>query len=984
MLGLRDQRRANRNPTLQSSWTSVVVDDAIPSNTFSSPSHAMISALEATGLDHIIPAKYKNKVDYSFVSPRSHKVSRLTSRHPRLYPRPPRYQLQMVLAQYLRFLHQKEGFGELLAEPSDGPHEDLQANIDRRMLAVFTDEAMQFLNSKGYDASDVVSWARILTSKSSDEAASLLMAYSSQTGHHGTARRVVPIFIFLFLLRREQVTSQALKLFIIHAWDRLQNQGEYRPPKRWGVEAGPETLVTVDKKFQDLVHTQASPYPHMSEPTIIVMVIRLLRHARKIYPVSLQSISAMFTTYVTGNHSGRTVLNGTQMDEKTSARLSFVYNRVLHLLAIPSVQNPYRSVPYHQRAQFNVIRKMNEFEPALTINREGYRAVILVQLAHRKTVREREWAHMKARSWPPWKEEKVAIDAETGVELGISRANETLTRLQESGYAAQQWEVAAKILTGWDTDQSPTIQTRAIFYSSRNLRRIRRAGQLNKDKTVLHSDIWAARICATRTLDEAWACFLMYKDSKAPTSLKVYNAMFEKIVFDRRRRRKEEDMTASVKAVSPAISFSRADSGDGKEVSPPPTDPRDWIYVRSPPPSVDSFFKTMIGDGVRPSEHCLEFLLTHAGSIADGLKYIQSSTLSKETIRILSGWQKPEDHEIKMELMSLPDYLFASYIRFLCRFATSRNKFNKRVFPIHPLVQAYRLLQICNRSYRPAWYPVLSVLARPKIGLTEGAIEDRIDYQGISAWKSMLEILDRMKELDLELDFQGFQMLCLGFEKATIASHKVLAEMRRPIPLLSRNNIIWQPTDSTQLRAWEQNRSDAEDVIHNGPRTLKALFKRFVNGQYSEHPEEDEIAQMTVSDIMKTECLLPRLLAIPAPAELHAFIRALGLNKEYHSMLELVHWMVDHALDLRAVANELSNGSLMMRRCLIAIRAFLEGRWSAHSIADDMEKSFEVECAPDDVIQETFAAIDSVEEWGGLPSIEEAELYSQSGDYRAH
>jgi hypothetical protein len=52
-----------------------------------------------------------------------------------------------------------------------------------------------------------------------------------------------------------------------------------------------------------------------------------------------------------------------------------LYNRALSLLSIPSSLHPFHSSAYHQRAQFNLLRRMTEFEPALTINREGYRAI---------------------------------------------------------------------------------------------------------------------------------------------------------------------------------------------------------------------------------------------------------------------------------------------------------------------------------------------------------------------------------------------------------------------------------------------------------------------------------------------------------------------------------------------------------------------------------------------------------------------------------
>ena len=63
--------------------------------------------------------------------------------------------------------------------------------------------------------------------------------------------------------------------------------------------------------------------------------------------------------------------------------------------------------------------------------------------------------------------------------------------------------------------------------------------------------IWAARIQATRTIDEAWANFLNFKDemnagSPPSGSCEVYHSMFEKLVFEQRRLRavKQEKVRA--------------------------------------------------------------------------------------------------------------------------------------------------------------------------------------------------------------------------------------------------------------------------------------------------------------------------------------------------------------------------------------------------------------------------------------------------------
>ncbi|MCJ1410092.1 hypothetical protein MMC19_004177 [Ptychographa xylographoides] len=731
----------------------------------------------------------------------------------------------------------------------------------------------------------------------------------------------------------------------------------------------------------------------MSEPTIVVMVIRLLRHARKHWPAALGNISSMFITHVRGNETIDTTDKFVKMPERTSARLSLLYNRILTLLALPSSQHPYRAIPYHQRAQFNVISKMNDFEPPLAINVEGYRAVVVVQLAHRKTLKEREWAKMKAVSWPPWKEEKLGIDADIGVDSGISRADETLSRLKEGGYASRPWQSAAKILSGWDTDQSPTIQTRAIFQESVKSRHVRclEAKFINSEAD---SDVWAARIRSTRTLNESWACFVAYKDRNLSASIAVYYAMIEKLVFDTKRNRKEsQGHSSQLLGQSTNISLPEW-SGDSKEVSADPKDPRDTIYVRTPPPSLDDFFQTMIADGLVPSGRCLSFLISHAGTKSVGVKYLTSSNLPPGTISTLLGRGIPKSQDIHDLLKTLPEYMFASYIRFLCRFGSStlvqdtRNSRNRestkerRDLEGNTLLLAFRLMYVLKPTYRPAWYSLLSALIRPRVKIREGTFGTNGHVEDMATWYATLRIIDQMKEIDLELDFEGFQKICIGFEKAFAASQQILAGLHQPLITEGDTSTLGHVAVNKTLDGWERNRLDAEEIISNGTTKLTSIFKRLVAGYNSVDKSGNRWNAKAAADLKRfsrteQEILLPKLLEVPSPAELHAFIRALGLSRDHDNLLALAQWMAHFSPELKAVADELRNGSTLMRRCLIAMRVFLEGHWQYFTSADGLDDDQGMQRAPEIVIEKVFRIIKEVEGWGGLPTDEEVETYCQ-------
>ena len=234
---------------------------------------------------------------------------------------------------------------------------------------------------------------------------------------------------------------------IVHAWDRLEG----RMVSRSMQASTPSNTSTSQQKC--LQSSSASHRP-ISEHTIVVMVIRFLRHARNVLPEACVSITAMLTKHVNGQRSGSPTAS---RKPPPIARLTFLYNSMLSLLALPSSVSPFLSTSAQQRAQYNILRTMNEFDPPLAIDREGYRAVIRVQIANKKTSQERDWAYLKARSWPPWKEDKDGNDVEKGPEYGMSQASQVMKQLEEAGYAVHPWELSADILAGWDTDRSPYV-----------------------------------------------------------------------------------------------------------------------------------------------------------------------------------------------------------------------------------------------------------------------------------------------------------------------------------------------------------------------------------------------------------------------------------------------------------------------------------------------------------------------------------------------
>ena len=970
---------------------------------FGTPSEILIAALGTIGQQYVKPEVFSKKKDLSHWAPISvgehGKHGIRSARKHSLSLRDPKATTRLVLAQYIQNLH------PLVNSP--GQNSGLlsqRTELDSILLQIFNDETSKVLQAKGWHVSDLMSWTWILTAESSERAATRLMMLASPPA--GTSSTVVPTFVFLLLLRRKDMTIRALRLLIIHAWNCLQ--GRPSAGAGWVNKSDHELEnAAIPRSWSEGMRidsaTRSLSYLQMSETTVMTMLVRLLRHCRKLWPVAFVSIATMLTKHVAGISSGTKALPAPAIPEQTFARLTFLYNRALSLLSIPSSMNPLQSVAYHQRAQFTILRRMNEFEPALAVDREGYRAVTRVQLAHGKTLREREWADMKAKSWPPWKEEKLGLDVNKGPEYGISRAGETIYRLKEGGYAPQDWESAATILAGWDTDRSPTIQTRSQFQKPLLPRRVMSFKTANRPER--DRDVWAARIKATRTLDEGWVCFLAYMDQRDNPSQAPYYAMFERLVFEAKRRR-QSDTNANT-------DFATGDSntlpGDGKEVCLKPEDPRVSIYVRTPLPSIEGFFDDMIKDKVLPSGRFLGFLLSHAGSFRAGMKYLRSSSLPPRIFNALLNLDLNADSGTRAELESVPDQLFAAFIRFLSRFApTSSSKSidpvdnlttsstyrghsrisrtRPRASPMNPLLHAFRLMACRKPYYRPPWNSLLSALARAGTIVDSGSTVGEQSVQDIWAWNILCDLLHQMREIGLDLDLQGFQIVCVALEKAVLASESLIQASKKPVVSPVQESGAYESTEFPMLENHTRVRLDAEQVLLHGLPHVKKIFKDLVEpdvvqGDSASSDSSEVSSWVQDHGTLAPSALLPRLLEVPVPSQLHAFIRVLGLRADYSGLLDLMQWMSRFAPELRAAADEAANGASMTRRCVVAMRVFLERCWSDGAENGSKELKGNHEGGPEEVIEKVYEIIEGNEQWGGWPSDEEVEKYCRRGRF---
>lgn len=749
------------------------------------------------------------------------------------------------------------------------------------------------------------------------------------------------------LAARMLVTGPAPPLFVYRQY---LNRAHVRP----------EALRLVLRRLSASYKTdyQSSHHEH-----VFFLFERLLYHCRRVWPRAIESLAVFLTQHLRLSDAANACIRHADMPTLDISRLTVQYNHALQLVAKPSHISPFKNAVHQEAAQAVILNHMADHDPPLVINREGYRAVARVQLAAKKSESEQEWARLKSPSWPPWKEDRTGMDAHIGLEYGISRAHHVLIRMQEAGYPLQDWEKAVMVYAGWDTDGSPTIQTRAFLT------------HLSDRATI---NLWVARIRTTRTAQQAWACFLAYQDENLPPNRYIYHAMFEILIQERKR------LSLGPENIGHEVDDDIVDSiypGDTKEVGSPPSSAHQLTYVRAEMPSIQRLFDHMREDGKSPYDGTLAMLLDSAESLAEGLAFLETGGQkhSLAVAALLNGASADE------ALQALPNCLFTAYVNLLCRFPHTvlqesiklQWRYGDQIkcnFDLRqPLARALHLLVHHKRPYRPAWNCIFKALAR-KTAPSLASSWRSIYLKGQESLKFESELYDKlfafnlarqvdatMWDHDIALDVDAVLNLCIIGEHAASTSHTVFrhfgTQSENPNPVTAR--LI----------------AHANEVFEKGPEYLREKFWTLVEGTEDAKALEDQ-NKVEVSGIV-----LPRLFVVPRPALLHAYIRALGLFRDFAGLEELVKWMVAFQVELAERRSLDRRGDIMMRKALTALRIFLEGRWDGDWGSSRPTRTYEEvpSVAPSEQIDGIASLVDSVEDWGGWPSDDEVEMYIEIG-----
>ncbi|KAJ5493138.1 hypothetical protein N7539_001884 [Penicillium diatomitis] len=860
--------------------------------------------------------------------------------------------LQTMLGNYIRQVD------PLL--PSEREGEGSINELNMALNDVFGHDAVKYLDSRGYDIGDVVAWAWIMKSKDAEQAISRLFIYSTQCSlgtNHPTPP--APPFIILYLLKQKHVTARSLRLLLIYALHLVS--GRPLPMQINNTKIAEDYAISSLEEFS----------PQIDLSTGMLLFIRLVHHSRRVWPHAMPTIASAFSRFMMATDIARPEALG--LDKCNADRLKTKnFNIFLHILCLPAKIQPFQSVTYQQQAQFELLRAMANHKPVLPLTRKGYRAVATVQLAHKKTPDERQSAVLKAPSWPPWKEARLGIDKLRGNEGMYSRTMNVLAQMREAGYSRKLWEDVCSILAGWDTDQSPTIQTRSFMPWSKSLGR---ASHTNPD----HPAIWTARIRATRTVREAWACFLSYQDRNLPLNKGVYTAMAEKLINRQsaiQRRFDESD---------------HALPGDGREVYAEPASARDLIYVHTEPPALQDFLEQMIGQGISIPSHLLALLLQTTPDFRAGLQYLSASDLPKEQVEVLTTiLGHPSNYEeAKAPLRAISDDVFGAFVGFLCRSSSSvicagPKSVDPARLPILAVCSQWHLprskltdFEIRSRQKcHPAalWHAVQLAKARLVpctvcwthiLGALHKAgdryVKEHRAWRRILAWHEALLALKWMKERDTGLSLDGFYALCKVFNGAVYAGLKHPDEAGQAftiIQTISHSDGYYDTTGHDQFDA----------MIENGLLVLKSEFDSLVLpfSATSKLAEQSIFAEMDAAD---SQLRVPTILHIPSFAVLHRFVRVLGAVGDDEGVLHLLQWMSRSASSLNAAADERLNGDRMRRLTLTAIRLILQGMNTDHlKIGHASSNTVKVQEAHD-IIRQTAGW-----DW---PSDEEVEDYYQ-------
>ena len=808
---------------------------------------------------------------------------------------------------------------------------------DRAFNRVYSPRNIKWLSVRQWNFTDVFSWEWVLTASDGERAAfrlqSLQRSLTSRSGYSN-----IPQFLLLLLLRRQDISALGLRALLRYTWHYME---ELQYTRQSNSKSFKKSLSIPNPK-DDVVGMHGFMF--------MIVVIRLIRAAQRVWPAALVNIAYLFSRYMDGVHFESR--SDSLRSKHIRVDLTMRYNKILKLLAIPTSLYPVMSSVFQRQAQFVVLDRMTKFDISLPVTHEGFQAAAWAQLSSRKTERESKWAALKAPSWPPWKEEKLGIDADVGPEYGEGPVIEILRQAKAAGHAPDVTDDTSSILSGWDVDGSPTIQARQVVSNTK----MRKTFGTSSDD--IHS-LWSARILATRNVVEAWAAFLASRGEVASTPrshshFKPYQAMLKKIIL--------------------------ADSClEDRGQEPRPTD------IGRPPPDLDAFYHEMVEDGVRPNLSMLCSFVSHAATVPDAIKYSRNADLPvDEIITILRSENFPSKNPSFNEAISrLESPMIESLVEFFLRHEKLK-KLGIENVEGSPVLLAIKLACASSTSNRKIWSKLIQSISKSwePVILPGYRNRPKRDITSCMNWRSSLTLLRYMRNLKISPDLDIFYKLCLTYTRAVFE--------------VARLSHRFQGIDDAPLHA----QSWAHSIILRGTQTLKRLFAEVTSPRYT----PIHLGELIPQEAPELKPSIPQLLETPNFAHIHAFIRVLGLLQDYPALIELSQFMASHSSAISSWSAEFREAEKSRDKMMTALRVYVEQSWIPMSISLDVTMRPELLALDREMrlvrtAQGTFfdgerevakdkirhiIASSEIQAWGGWPIDEQVEAYLAQERLIAH
>ena len=842
--------------------------------------------------------------------------------------------LTSIFVQYMKYM--------------ESPHipQLAQANPDqlesllRPSAPFFTESITASLQKHGCTPQDVRGWAWVVLAPNAQVAAERYLSSSAT---------FPPVAILTNVLRMKKMHIKTLRnlIFRVETW--LTKISNSPTSKNRG--------ILEDNSFQ-------------------IVVCGLLRHARETDPLSFTGIARLVSQYcdiITCISDEARGFGGKEYN-----RLTNICRTVICRLSLPAAKSPYASMGYAWEAQQIILEAGNSLHPALELDARSYRAIACVLLADKKTEAEAEAVSHLHRSWPPWKKVLDGMDARRLPEDDASRATRVLENMKASGYPPTSFENALSILAGRDADGTPAIPTRTIMKLVRekvpkdirhnkslqppSKRPSNLAGKTpskpiqegpsepaltsplkSADESTSASDgnssagksaaEWAARIRATRDVQEAWAAFRAYQGLPSQA---MFHEMFLKLIYDK------------VNRLRPRIHHSAP--GDALEVFPVENDNlSDFEIERKAPPDVRGLYELMRAAQLTAANRTLRHLLAQADSLSWALRLLLDSGLPSEAVSALirengRKSQRPPPNQVspgtpkplkqtETPLARVPPDIFTAYIKLLTRFSLSTPN------PDHPpptrhLHTALALLKKHPNPPESAWHAFLRAAAAPKTlspprnSSSDATLPRTYDHDAAPYWNTVVrEIVADLQKTGVEIDPDIFQYVAYSLYSTFFAAR------RRDVP----------------------------GADQEAERSLPAL-RELWEGIAESSMDVGDVGGELVHQVKGTHIL--------------SYIRVLAIADCDAEIEQVLEWMVRYQAALGVVGRTRGNGMASLRRVVVAVRAFAERRDSERECDADGEG----EEGDEGMTQRVSALAEQIEdEWGGWPGEEEVNEYFRDG-----